>query len=126
MIYYNYPPYYYPAPIIANKKTSTNLGAHSNIHNSYTNKQQKTIQDSTRKNQNKSNFTNQQATEKFEKTSLKQKEIHNKSNNNTVFEIFGIKLYFDDILLICLIFFLYNEGVKDQYLFIALVLLLLS
>lgn len=42
------------------------------------------------------------------------------------FEIFGLKLYFDDLLLICLIIFLYNEGVKDQFLFIALILLLLS
>lgn len=42
------------------------------------------------------------------------------------FEIFGLKLYFDDILLVCIIFFLYNEGVKDQGLFIALILLLLS
>lgn len=42
------------------------------------------------------------------------------------FEIFGITLHFDDILLICLLFFLYNEGVEDQYLFISLVLLLLS
>jgi len=46
--------------------------------------------------------------------------------NQECFEIFGIKLYFDDLLLICLIFFLYNEGVKDQFLFIALILLLLS
>lgn len=42
------------------------------------------------------------------------------------FEILGIKLYFDDILLICLIFFLYNEGVKDQSLFLSLIMLLLS
>lgn len=42
------------------------------------------------------------------------------------FEIFGLKLHFDDLLLICLIFFLYNEGVKDQFLFISLILLLLS
>lgn len=52
-----------------------------------------------------------------------------RSVNNTyspVFEIFGIKLFFDDILLISLIFFLYNEGVQDQNLFIALILLLLS
>ena len=42
------------------------------------------------------------------------------------FEIFGLKLYFDDILLICLLFFLYEEGVKDQELFISLILLLLS
>lgn len=40
--------------------------------------------------------------------------------------IFGLTLYYDDILLICLLFFLYNEGVKDQYLFISLILLLLS
>lgn len=48
------------------------------------------------------------------------------SKDDTIFEIFGIKLHYDDILLICLIFFLYNEGVKDEFLFIALILLLLS
>lgn len=49
-----------------------------------------------------------------------------RKDSNEVFEIFGIKLHFDDILLICLIFFLYSEGVKDDYLFISLILLLLS
>lgn len=53
------------------------------------------------------------------------KNISSKSDC-ALFEFFGVKLYFDDILLICLIFFLYNEGVKDEYLFIVLVLLLLS
>ena len=48
------------------------------------------------------------------------------SHENYFFELFGLKLYFDDILLICLIFFLYQEGVKDDELFISLVLLLLS
>ena len=42
------------------------------------------------------------------------------------FEIFGIKLYFDDLLLVALLFFLYQEEVKDTYLYIALILLLLS
>lgn len=42
------------------------------------------------------------------------------------FDIFGIRLYYDDILLISLIFVLYNEGVDDTGLFIALILLLLS
>ena len=46
--------------------------------------------------------------------------------DKVLFEIFGLELHYDDILLICLIFFLYQEGVKDQYLFIALILLLLS
>ena len=50
----------------------------------------------------------------------------NKEDSTQVFEIFGIKLYFDDILIIALIFFLYNEGVRDNLLFISLILLLLS
>lgn len=38
----------------------------------------------------------------------------------------GISLYFDDVLLLCIIFFLYNEKVNDPYLFFSLVLLLLN
>lgn len=41
-------------------------------------------------------------------------------------ELFGIKLYFDDILILSLLFFLYKENVKDEGLFLALVLLLIS
>ena len=51
---------------------------------------------------------------------------NSKNNDDYFFELFGLKLYFDDVLLICLIFFLYQEGVKDEELFISLVLLLLS
>ena len=53
-------------------------------------------------------------------------EARNIKTDKPIFEIFGIKLFFDDILLVSLIFFLYNEGVKDESLFIALILLLLS
>ena len=42
------------------------------------------------------------------------------------FEIFGIRLYMDDILLLALLFFLYNEGTDDPLLFISLLLLLMS
>ncbi len=42
------------------------------------------------------------------------------------FEIFGLKLHFDDLLIICILFFLYQEDVKDTYLYISLILLLLS
>ena len=42
------------------------------------------------------------------------------------FELFGIKLYFDDVLILSLLFFLYKEEVKDEGLFLALVLLLIS
>lgn len=57
-----------------------------------------------------------------------EKKNNSKSNpdKNYFFELFGLKLYFDDILLICIIFFLYQEGVKDDELFISLILLLLT
>lgn len=43
-----------------------------------------------------------------------------------VLEILGLKLYLDDILIISLLYFLYEEDVKDETLFISLLLLLLS
>ena len=45
---------------------------------------------------------------------------------DVIFELFGLKIYFDDLLLICILIFLYQEGIQDDYLFIALILLLLS
>lgn len=49
-----------------------------------------------------------------------------RNDNESYFEFFGLKLYNDDLLLLGLIFFLYKEDVKDQYLFFTLILLLLS
>lgn len=43
-----------------------------------------------------------------------------------IFEIFGIQLYLDDIIILGLLFFLYQENVQDEILYIALILLLLS
>lgn len=43
-----------------------------------------------------------------------------------IFEILGIQLYLDDIIILGLLFFLYQEGVEDEMLFIALILLLLG
>lgn len=63
---------------------------------------------------------------KTSSNTCKDETISKTSEDRDYFEIMGIKLYFDDILLICLIFFLYSEGVQDEMLFIALVLLLLS
>lgn len=48
------------------------------------------------------------------------------SDYDKCFEIFGLKLYFDDLLILALLFFLYQEEVKDTYLYMALILLLLS
>lgn len=55
----------------------------------------------------------------------KEKESRS-SYDSPLFDIFGMQLYFDDVLIICLIFFLFQEGVDDEWLYIALILLLLS
>ena len=94
-----YSPYYIP------RKKST-------IENTVT--EQKNL------NSNNTSFSNTTSSIDEKKDSVSE------PNNDYFFEIFGLKLYFDDILLICLIFFLYEEGVKDYELFISLILLLLS
>ena len=45
---------------------------------------------------------------------------------NTEENFLGIDLYLDDIMILCLLFILYKEEIKDEMLFIALILLLLS
>ena len=56
----------------------------------------------------------------------KQKASEFIDSSEAFFELFGLKLYFDDILIICILFFLYNEKVQDEELFICLILLLLT
>ena len=50
----------------------------------------------------------------------------NPKNDDAFFEIMGIKLYLDDIIILSLLFILYKEGIKDEMLFLALILLLLT
>ena len=54
------------------------------------------------------------------------KEKANQQELPPLFSFFGINLYFDDVLILCILFFLYNEKVNDPYLFFTLVLLLLT
>ena len=69
---------------------------------------------------------NEETNIKKERKENRKENIKSKKIDEQCYEILGIKLYFDDILIICLLFFLYNERVQDQYLFICLILLLLS
>lgn len=60
---------------------------------------------------------------------LKDSKIKDDDENRAYeqyFEIFGIKLFFDDLLILALLFFLYKEEVKDNYLYIVLFMLLLN
>ena len=70
------------------------------------------------------NSPKQQPIENF--SSSEQSRSKQKSDDNVWFDLFGIKLYFDDVLILSLLFFLYKEEVKDEGLFLALVLLLIS
>ena len=49
-----------------------------------------------------------------------------RNNNPFLFKILGLKIYFDDALIICLLFLLYQENAKDDGLFMILILLLLT
>lgn len=57
----------------------------------------------------------------------KEDPCHKKTESSEYFfDIFGIKLYYDDILIICILFLLYKEEVKDFELFLSLIMLLIS
>jgi len=80
---------------------------------------------------NKSNSSNQKNSNRGSNPFLNLFNFSGRENtenneDNSFFEIFGIKLFYDDILIICMLFFLYNEGIEDQSLFFALILLLIS
>ena len=47
-------------------------------------------------------------------------------SDQAIFEIFGIKLYLDDLIIIGLLFFLYQQNVNDEMLYMILFLLLFS
>lgn len=48
------------------------------------------------------------------------------NSDEPILEILGISLYLDDLIILGLLFFLYQEEVKDDMLFLILILLLLS
>ncbi len=48
------------------------------------------------------------------------------NSDSEYIELFNIKFYFDDLLIICLLFFLYKEDVHDEFLYVILIMLLLT
>lgn len=51
---------------------------------------------------------------------------NDRCDEKPIFDLFGIRLFSDDLLILAVLYFLYSEGVKDPELFIALILLLIS
>lgn len=118
------PYYYYTGDRYRNMQYSSNPNLINQRKSSNEQLLENTQTESSQAYRNGEQTKRNQSFNQEEKRTLKHDEIEQKEN--PIFEIFGIKLFFDDILIIALIFFLYNEGVRDNLLFIALILLLLS
>jgi len=74
---------------------------------------------------NNQNFNSNYCANPYFPKNFSQKNDKNTYNDNN-FNFFGIKLENDDLIILALLFFLYIEKVDDTFLFIALILLLLS
>ena len=53
-------------------------------------------------------------------------EIKNNYNFTNTYNFFGFNFENDDLIILALLFFLYNEKIDDTFLFIGLILLLLN
>lgn len=105
-------------------KGQYNHSNYSNLENKYINKQRDKYSTCLNKQQKEGDFSKKTPSGFSFLNNIFHQE--DRENDEEYFDLFGLKLYHDDILLIGLIFFLYKEDVKDQYLFFALILLLLS
>ena len=97
---------------------------HTNIRNYNEQEYNNTIHT----NNNNNNYNNNNNNNKINNNYLssKKEDPINNESSESFFEIFGLKLYFDDMIIICLLFILYTEKLQDDELFICLILLLLS
>lgn len=58
--------------------------------------------------------------------SCEEKRSFNTFYDKPLFNLFGIDLFIDDILILCIIYSMYKDGIKDQMLFMFLLFLLFS
>lgn len=118
----------FPFPLYRNYSRTPNRTynyQYSNMNNNayYT---QNSIPHSPSSAPNMPSFNTVASKETDDTRNFKQKNKSNKNNDDYLFDLFGLKIYSDDVLLVSLIYFLYVEGVKDDSLFLVLILLLLS
>ena len=89
-------------------------------HNHYNNLNQQIAKSEIDNSEKKESITN---SEPISNT------INSKRSSNSdqaIFEIMGIKLYLDDLIILGVLYFLYEQNVKDEMLYIILFLLLIS
>lgn len=100
----------------------------NNNLNNYNNKKNDLIKNNYLNN-NKENITNEYCQENtMDNLEENQKELQEfrSSSDDTIINLFGIKLAFDDLIILGLLYLLYTEDVKDISLYIVLILLLLN
>lgn len=118
MDFFPFRPYYYPQ----NRYVPYNGMQGRRINQAYQGQRKErksaSYEEEQRRDCQKQNYSNDRKTEN--------NIICQDKFETPIFEIFGLKLFFDDVLIISLIFFLYNEGVRDNFLFMSLILILLS
>lgn len=93
-----------------NNKTSINSNSNNNSQSSANTKKEPNFSSSIQTESKKLDFSCD----------------NNFYNDADFFNIFGFSLHIDDLLILALLFFLYQEGIEDMYLYIALILLLFS
>ena len=95
--------------------------------NTYSNQMPKNEEKSLLKEpNNESNNKKNSTTDNNSSSTINNNSRNYTSNSQAYLNILGIDLYSDDILILCILLSLYLEGVKDEMLFISLILLLLS
>lgn len=122
--------YYYGKPTV-NFKNRPSAYPPREFSNNYTNSTNNNTSNNNTNHNNKNNncYSNHLET--------KSKQTNNKVCSDSIEErcsneydqfinIFGFKLYFDDILILLILFFLYQEEINDSYLYIILIMLLVS
>lgn len=126
--YHNYKPYF-PAPRIPYHKEK-NKPISSNYQEEMSNSYNKANSSTTQENEESRTCTKtkekEQTPRNFTIGPISFKNPFFYDIETPIFEVFGIQLYLDDIIILGLLFFLYQEGVQDEMLYIALILLLIS
>lgn len=120
-----YPNYAYYRPkysVHNNNNNSTNNNLNKSTNNNFSN-------DTCNNSDNFINDTNNFNFINYTKNNTEKIDFscdNNYYSDNECFNIFGLSLHIDDLLILALLFFLYKEGSDDIYLYIVLFILLLS
>lgn len=89
-------------------------------YNHYNNLNQQIAKSEIDNSEKKESITNS------EKISNTNNSKRSSISDQAIFEIMGIKLYLDDLIILGVLYFLYEQNVKDEMLYIILFLLLIS